>query len=108
MKIKIYEEGKTEKDNLYIKLIEINGDIVVTAVDHNGNYIKRGNIISFDNEYKCIVLMEHINDLIPLKTDVVNCPLIYKVPEMEEIIDRNKINDMKYDMAESIKKMFSK
>jgi hypothetical protein len=68
MKLKVYEEKpKNEEKEIYLRLIECAGEIVLCACDSQGIILKDGDLIHFmDNEF---YLKKGIDDSLGFKLD---------------------------------------
>lgn len=81
--LRMWTPEANDPEQLYLRLEEYKAsDIILFACDHTGKKIEIGNILSIDNDVRTIILLAHMNDKIPLLTDVVGCALSYSAPEM--------------------------
>lgn len=84
MKLKVWSKktaaSETNEDQLFLRLVYCDddcSDIVLIVVDIKGNRIDCGNILTIDNDYKCVILNKSISENIPLKTDILGSVLFY-------------------------------
>lgn len=97
MKLKVWseEEAKNSSDDqLFLKLemCDHNRDIILGVFNKSGTKIESGNLLSIDNAFKVIIMIEGLNEIVPLKTDVTDTVLYYTRDEMSNICN-SKIKD---------------
>lgn len=89
-KLKTYDKeadvSKDDEKQLYVKLfLDDDNDIVMCCVDKSGNKIDGGDILFIDSRLDILVTLGGINEDIPLKTDLINEPLIYSIAEIQDL-----------------------
>lgn len=75
MKLKIWNEESVKDcsdEQLFLKLTihQQHEDIFIDVVAKNGETIKSGHLLTIDQDLKCLIIADNLNELIPLKTDI--------------------------------------
>ena len=94
MKLKIYDENSVNDvdGQLFLKLkIDDNcpydcehDNVCLVVVDKNGHSLDDGSILVIDNEFNGIVVLKNINNIIPIKTSLLEkYPLMVTEDELQ-------------------------
>lgn len=106
---KIWDEKCKEissDDYCYLRLTPSDAHealVNLCAVDAAGEAIKGGTILVLDSYVNIIVVLESISDEIPLKTDLVNVPLVYTEDDIRRVRSRELVG---IDITRMMKKHF--
>jgi len=92
MKLKLWNEENTKnaaEDQLFLKLIseQKNEDLLLICCDKEGKEIEGGSLLVIDQDLRAIVKLRHINEKIPLKTDINNSLLIASEEEARNTLE---------------------
>lgn len=107
MKLKIWSDKETQttsEGELFVKL-EVcpeHLDIHAVVVDYKGERIDHGHLLTIDQDLKCLIISDHVNDLVPLKTDIDG--LLLHMSE-QEYRDRRKEHMHNAFMSHMVKSM---
>lgn len=113
MKIKLYEKGVKQEDNVfYLKLSEMRGIIYLELVDNDGKRIKKGTLLTFNDEYGTFSKMCGISLEFPLRTDEYGQIIIREDDTIDEMLSMSKksidVSMSDFDDSDIKKKILNK
>lgn len=80
--------SQAKDGQLFLRLFTTRtGDISLGVVGRDGERIKNGNVMVYDNDFRVFVLRNAISQDAPIKVDMVGSPLVYKDLEARELLD---------------------
>lgn len=98
--------SKAKKDDqLFLRLFQSEKSVVLTVVDNEGTPIKSGNLLQILDDRKVILIMDCINDDIPLKTDAFDAPLVIQETFMHALRTNYTKCDSIREKVESLGKL---
>ncbi len=107
MRFKIWKENAPETTEFtYLRLYDTNGDnsdVYLAACNHMGEKIDGTNILALDNDEKILILLDELNEDLPLKTDIHSQVLCYTSIQVREIKERRARDHFNAAMKEMIK-----
>lgn len=99
MKLKVWskaEAKKSEEGQLFIKLHqheECCNDISLIVVDADGQMINSGNLMILESKLNCLIMLDNINPIVPLKTDIDGALMFMCEEEYNERRKKKEIID---------------
>lgn len=109
MNLKVWSEENIKNcsdDQLFLRLLDNDGDIHLKAVDKSGNVITDGNLMIISSTLSCMVLMEFINQKIPLKTSIRGGILSMTEEELDYFIEQENRRKFMMGVKQQVEKQF--
>lgn len=109
MKYQVWNDEKkltAKEGDVFFHIIEDGNDVCLLMVDHNGEVIKDSHILTLDGDFQVIVTADHVDPVVPLKTDYIRKPLINTAQEIDKYIHTCQEHEfMKHMKGEMEKKI---
>ena len=105
VKLKVWteESKKSDEHQLFLRLFDNASGIILRIVNKEGEGIESGNVLIYDNDLRCFVLLDGLSDYCPIKTDHRSSPIVIKKSERNKLIQEEMPEFIMEKIMENLK-----